>query len=177
MTKNGDELYHYNYGGLYIYSSDELYHYGVPGMKWGERKAQAKLAYKEAKRNFRAVKKANKIGLGIGAKGLQKRDESREARKKAKMDVINAKAELAGAKKKDLLKSQKAEVNSYAKALRKAGGENGGREADTIRDAMIAKKGKDYAYSVMAKVKRERIKNNIGNAANQLLLELNKNRR
>ena len=52
LTASG-QLYHCDA------SESELYHYGVPGMKWGQRKASyasEKSSYKQAKKEFKAAK-------------------------------------------------------------------------------------------------------------------------
>lgn len=74
----------------YNYTPDELYHWGVPGMKWGKRKA--KVSFNDSNYRQSKIDKATaKIDRKI-------------AKKQAKIDKKNAKIESAGGKKKYIAK-------------------------------------------------------------------------
>lgn len=134
--------------------SDELYHYGIPGMKWGHRRA-VKNAYKEYKSANRDVTKAHLTSLGrflnksqyiAGTKNLAKRaqlnkkvNDARSKREKAAFKVIDAKAKEAYDKKLaktgDKSKAEKASMKVHTKAFskNKFGSGRVGSVADSVK--------------------------------------------
>ena len=157
----------------YILTADgELYHYGVPGMKWGHRKASyasEKSAYRQAKKDFKAAKKGvRKSGLGFGIKGIAKVKAAQDKRDAAELNVLDAKAKYKAAKSKD---SAKAEFNTYRKEMQKTGLANstydslkGGKSAK-LYDHLTATKGKAYADKVQKKVQNVAVKQLVGSVA------------
>ena len=157
----------------YILTADgELYHYGVPGMKWGVRKASyasEKSAYRQAKKDFKAAKKsARKSSFGFGIKGIAKVKAAQDKRDAAELNVLDAKAKYKAAKSKD---SAKAEFNTYRKEMQKTGLANsaydvskGGKSAK-LYDHLTATKGKAYADKVQKKVQNVAVKQLVGTVA------------
>ena len=145
-------------GGSFI-SEDELYHYGVPGMKWGVRKdyQNERNAYRQAKKEFKtASKNYKRAGMNaIGIKGISKYRKAQSDYSKAETKMIDAKAKYNAAKSRN---SEKAEFNTYRKAMQKSGIR--GSAADTSRGNRSTKmynhlkitKGKEYADKVEKKV-------------------------
>lgn len=136
----------------------ELYHYGVKGMRWGHRKAQAeRTAYKQAKRDFRdAVKNQRRnSGLGIGINGITKAEKAQRNVNNARVSMINAKAKYNAAKSKN---SEKAEFNTYRKAMQKTGlvgsyaDQKSGGQSKKLYNSIKAQKGKEYADRVQKRV-------------------------
>ena len=76
MNKD-DELYHYSYGSGLSQSGDELYHYGVPGMRWGRRKAVP-----TSINNTRAERKAIKQELKLEKKRIKAEQKEIKAERK-----------------------------------------------------------------------------------------------
>ena len=162
LTASG-QLYHCDA------SESELYHYGVPGMKWGQRKASyasEKSSYKQAKKEFKAAKKnVRKSGLGFGIKGIAKRKAAQDKLDAAELNMVDAKAKYKAAKSKN---SAKAEFNTYRKQMQKTGlagstydDQNGGKSAK-LYDHLKTTKGKAYADKVQKKVEKVAIRNLVG---------------
>lgn len=88
-----------------FYSQDELYHYGVPGMKWGHRKAQKYVS--KARTARESAKEWKEIGANKAAK-LMAKGKTAKADKvalkyklKADQDLADAKAYEKAAKAKE----------------------------------------------------------------------------
>lgn len=151
LTADG-HLYHCDSTG------DELYHYGVPGMKWGQRKASyaaEKDAYKKSKKKLRAARREYRHSGGFGIKGIAKATAAEKKYQNAELNMISAKAKYKAAKSKD---SAKAEFKTYRKEMQKSGlvnsaadRQSGGRST-RLYDSLVTTKGKAYADKVQKKV-------------------------
>lgn len=145
--------YNYNTG------PNELYHYGVPGMKWGERKAEdpamdRKAKYKQAKAEFRAAKKEFRKtrGLGLGYDGTKRYNAAYDKFTDAETKFISAKGDYKAGK------SAAAEERYYTNRMYKTG--FSGSEADTmnrgrstkIYNELVRKKGEEYARTIDKRV-------------------------
>jgi hypothetical protein len=161
-------------GRMITVSDGELYHYGVPGMKWGHRKAaDERAAYKQAKKDYRTAARATKAKsyTAFGAKRLREYKDLENKRNKAELDMIDAKAKYKAAKAGNDKKAAKAEMKVYQKAMKKSGlvgsaadDASGGRSA-RLYDHMKATKGKEYAKTVEKKMERQLVTELVGGVA------------
>lgn len=161
--------------------SDELAHHGIKGQRWGVRRYQnddgsltdagkrryniseAKDQYKQAKKDYRqTVKEARKSmlksGFVAGREYKRKEDAARASIDQAKLNAIDAKSNLVGARR-----GEKAAMRVYARAMNKTGlsgsvsDNRSGGASTKLYDHLDANKGREYADRVEKKVRNRLI--------------------
>ena len=151
--------------------TDEMYHYGIPGMKWGHRRSgpkyQAKVEYKQAKKEYRKARRGTIIPTltGVGIKGIARAKQARSVKNKADMKRLNAKIKYKTVGIKDPNKAAKKEMKMYTKEMYKTGlpgsaSDNG--RSTRIYNTIKAKKGKTYADKIQKKVQNKAVRQLVG---------------
>lgn len=140
---------------------NELIHYGIPGMKWGHRKAVPMTSVDRARVNYRAAKKTyNRSFNKASSRSLAAYSPSKKQRKAndARWDrAFNDAKRLKEAK--SVYKAEKKQFKSDVKQYRKSKGvydlnvnKNGAvvatSKASKVKNSISAKKGKAYADKV-----------------------------
>lgn len=141
--------------------NDELMHYGVPGMKWGHRKAAPTTSVDRARANYRAARKTyNRSFNKAYNRSLAAYSPSKKQRKAndARWDkAANDAKRLKEAK--SVYKAEKKQFKSDVERYRKSKGvydlnvnKNGAviatSKASKVKKSISAKKGKTYADKV-----------------------------
>lgn len=160
---------------LYYETDNTLMHYGVPGMRWGHRKASAeRTAYKSTRKQWlkEARIQRRQAFTAVGIKRLNALNKQEKKVQNLELKTISAKAKYNAAKKGDNKeKAAKAEMKTYVKEMHKSGlvgsaadKMSGGRSERLYNDIKV-KKGKKYADTVMKKTRNQAIAEIAGSAA------------
>lgn len=142
--------------------NNELIHYGIPGMRWGHRKAvpatsvdRARSNYRQAKKDYnRSFNKAYNRALSAYSPSKKQRKANDARWDKAASDARKLK------ETKSVYKAEKKQFKSDVKQYRKSKGvydlnvnKNGAvvatSKASKVKDSISAKKGKAYADKVV----------------------------
>lgn len=156
-----------------IIHDDELMHYGIPGMRWGHRKREAKKSYRDATNKAFSKYEKGILDIEKGYKRgqmLSKEDLARESKVESdyQKSVSKAKSDYKQAKAK--IKADKKEYKKDVKSLRKTFGigdvnlynDQGlmiGRVNATMaaHNELVSKKGKDYADKALKTARNQSV--------------------
>ncbi len=169
----------------YYYFTNELYHHGIKGQRWGVRRYQnedgsltpageKRYAIQEAKSQLKATKEKYKQAnkelmrqpIFASRDNMRKKEEAKKRRDEAEMEMIDAKANLAKAKK-----GEKGEFKSYRNSMRKYGLPGSSfdmandNKAAKVYDRIAVKKGEEYAKKVEKSVRNQLVANVATSAA------------
>ena len=139
------------YDGKYV-KEDELYHYGVPGMKWGHRKA----SYGTSKPNGKKIYRSKGLRSLIAKKQNEKIDKSfaewtENSKKRENAINLGKKANISKMSyEKDKSKENKKQYKSDNKAYKKALKGNTTYRKGQIKNAV----GKDLSRKYLSEAKK-----------------------
>ena len=124
-----------------------------------ERLGRTRQSYDQARANQKkAANTYSRNAYGIGIKGIANAKKAQNSYNKAEMNTLSAKAKYNAAKAKNKTKADKAEFNTYRKAMQRTGlpgsaadSQSGGKST-LVYNKVKAEKGKAYADKVAKKV-------------------------
>ena len=121
---------------FFLKRNDELMHYGVPGMKWGHRKAAPTTSVDRAKANYRAARKTYNRSFNKAANDAKILKEAKSVYKAEKKQF-----------KSDVERYRKSK-GVYDLNVNKNGAVIATSKASKVKKSISAKKGKTYADKV-----------------------------